>query len=172
MKFGKRTAQSAVRRSSTPSSKHQCLDRISVPHVFCVSICHTDNISLRISMPFQRWNCEPFCTAVSVANHCTVCAAFPKVGLVYLMFTSVRKLFAYSRTFFVVATYPGLCYQTYFLDYIEMDLIKITADEINISDALTVLSNPACGGTACFIGTTRDTFNVLLILLCKNVKLK
>ncbi|GFQ97948.1 molybdopterin synthase catalytic subunit [Trichonephila clavata] len=39
-----------------------------------------------------------------------------------------------------------------------MDCIKITTDKIDMTDALARLSNPSCGATACFIGTTRDNF--------------
>lgn len=39
-----------------------------------------------------------------------------------------------------------------------MDCIKITTDKIDVADSLSCLSNPTCGATACFIGTTRDNF--------------
>ncbi|GBM16621.1 Molybdopterin synthase catalytic subunit [Araneus ventricosus] len=39
-----------------------------------------------------------------------------------------------------------------------MDCIKITTDKIEVAESLSSLSNPSCGATACFIGTTRDSF--------------
>ncbi|KAF8786264.1 Molybdopterin synthase catalytic subunit like protein [Argiope bruennichi] len=39
-----------------------------------------------------------------------------------------------------------------------MDCIKITTDKIEVTESLSNLSNPSCGATACFIGTTRDNF--------------
>ena len=39
-----------------------------------------------------------------------------------------------------------------------MDVIKITADEIDVGHILSQTTNASSGGTACFIGTTRDTF--------------
>ncbi|GIY90650.1 molybdopterin synthase catalytic subunit [Caerostris darwini] len=39
-----------------------------------------------------------------------------------------------------------------------MDYIKITTDKIDVTETLSCLSDPTCGATACFIGTTRDNF--------------
>ncbi|XP_015917183.2 molybdopterin synthase catalytic subunit [Parasteatoda tepidariorum] len=40
-----------------------------------------------------------------------------------------------------------------------MDYIAVTKNKIDINEVFKTLSHPSCGGTACFIGTTRDDFN-------------
>ncbi|XP_054724320.1 molybdopterin synthase catalytic subunit-like [Uloborus diversus] len=40
-----------------------------------------------------------------------------------------------------------------------MDKVEITDDEIDVNAALKNLSNPECGATVFFLGTTRDNFN-------------
>lgn len=39
-----------------------------------------------------------------------------------------------------------------------MDVIEITENEIDVGWTLSQIKNATSGGTACFIGTTRDTF--------------